>query len=106
GCTRAAREHPLLAGGLPAAFPAATPAAWRGAGRPGAPAAGFFSPALAVADARERASRHSDRQREAEAAHPAAIFTGLQAVHPLTGERVPVFAAEHVLAGYGSGAVM
>ena len=60
----------------------------------------------AVADARERASRHSDRQREADAAHPAGVFTGLDAVHPLTGEHVPVFAAEHVLAGYGSGAVM
>ena len=101
-----APEHPLLDAGLPDAYPDATPPAWRGAGRPGAPAAGFFSPALAVAHAREQASRHSDRRREAEAAHPAGIFTGLDGVHPLTGARVPVFAAEHVLAGYGSGAVM
>ncbi|MBC3764558.1 leucine--tRNA ligase [Neptunicella marina] len=32
--------------------------------------------------------------------------TGLKAIHPLTGESVPVFAANFVLMGYGSGAVM
>jgi leucyl-tRNA synthetase len=101
-----APEHPLLDTGLPRAYPSGTPPQWRGAGRPGAPAGGAPSPADAVATARERASRHSDRQRETAAADPAGVYTGLDAVHPLTGARVPVFAAEHVLAGYGSGAVM
>ncbi len=32
--------------------------------------------------------------------------TGLTAIHPLTGEEVPVWAANFVLMGYGSGAVM
>ncbi|GHD24991.1 leucine--tRNA ligase [Parahalioglobus pacificus] len=32
--------------------------------------------------------------------------TGLKAIHPLTGETVPVWAANFVLMGYGSGAVM
>ena len=32
--------------------------------------------------------------------------TGLFAVHPLTGERVPVWVANFVLMGYGTGAVM
>jgi len=34
------------------------------------------------------------------------IDTGLKAVHPITGDRVPVFIANFVLMGYGSGAVM
>ncbi len=34
------------------------------------------------------------------------VDTGLQAVHPLTGREVPVYAANFVLMGYGSGAVM
>ncbi|HFE32321.1 MAG TPA: leucine--tRNA ligase, partial [Gammaproteobacteria bacterium] len=34
------------------------------------------------------------------------VATGLQAVHPISGERVPVFAANFVLMGYGEGAVM
>ncbi len=32
--------------------------------------------------------------------------TGLQAIHPISGERVPIFTANFVLIGYGSGAVM
>ena len=31
---------------------------------------------------------------------------GIEAIHPLTGERIPVWAANFVLMGYGSGAVM
>src|SRR5919206_3770479 len=80
-----APEHALLDAGLPDAYPAGTPPVWRGAGQGGAPPGGYVTPAAAVAAARERASRHSDRQREAEAAHPAAIYTGIDAVHPLTG---------------------
>lgn len=34
------------------------------------------------------------------------IDTGLKAIHPITGNRVPVFIANFVLMGYGSGAVM
>ena len=32
--------------------------------------------------------------------------TGIQAIHPLTGERLPVWVANYVLMDYGSGAVM
>ncbi len=34
------------------------------------------------------------------------VFTGGSAIHPLTGERVPIWVTNYVLAGYGSGAVM
>ena len=34
------------------------------------------------------------------------VFSGGYALHPLTGERVPIWITNYVLAGYGSGAVM
>src|SRR5262249_39711669 len=33
-------------------------------------------------------------------------FTGAYAMHPLTGERIPIWVADYVLAGYGTGAIM
>ncbi len=41
-----------------------------------------------------------------ETAEKKGVFTGLMAVHPVTGEKVPVWAANFVLMGYGTGAVM
>ena len=53
------------------------------------------------------ACRHMETAAAAlETAEKKGVATGLQAVHPLTGERVPVFAANFVLMGYGEGAVM
>ncbi len=34
------------------------------------------------------------------------VFTGLHAIHPVSGERVPIWVANFVLMGYGTGAVM
>ena len=34
------------------------------------------------------------------------IFTGSYAIHPLTGEKVPVWISDYVIASYGTGAVM
>ncbi len=41
-----------------------------------------------------------------ETAEKKGVATGLMAIHPLTGEEVPVWAANFVLMGYGTGAVM
>jgi leucyl-tRNA synthetase len=41
-----------------------------------------------------------------ETAEKKGIATGLTAIHPITGEQVPVWAANFVLMGYGTGAVM
>lgn len=41
-----------------------------------------------------------------ETAEKKGVATGLMAVHPVTGEQVPVWAANFVLMGYGTGAVM
>ena len=34
------------------------------------------------------------------------VFTGAYALHPLTGERMPIWIADFVLENYGAGAVM
>jgi leucyl-tRNA synthetase len=59
----------------------------------------------AVADYVQRALRKSHAERTA-AAEKSGVFTGRHAVHPFTGERIPIFVADYVLAGYGTGAVM
>lgn len=41
-----------------------------------------------------------------ETADKKGVATGLMAIHPITGEQVPVWAANFVLMGYGTGAVM
>ena len=41
-----------------------------------------------------------------ETAEKKGVATGLMAIHPITGEQVPVWAANFVLMGYGTGAVM
>ncbi|KFN49658.1 leucine--tRNA ligase [Arenimonas composti] len=45
-------------------------------------------------------------EAELETQEKRGIFTGLYAIHPLTGDRVPVWIANFVLMGYGTGAVM
>lgn len=52
-----------------------------------------------------RASRKSEIERTAEGAKDG-VFTGRFAVHPLTGEKVPLWVADYVLAHYGTGVVM
>ena len=93
-----APEHPLLDGELPAEWPPGVPEPWRGDGS----AAG---PADAVAAYRARAANASERQRQMDTERTG-VYTGLDAVHPLTGERVPVLTADYVLMHYGSGAIM
>ncbi len=54
-----------------------------------------------------RGVRSQDRvQREAEGAEKDGRFTGAHAINPFTGERIPVWLANFVLAEYGTGAIM
>jgi leucyl-tRNA synthetase len=53
-----------------------------------------------------KAASKSDRERKAEAEKITAQFTGGYAEHPLSGEKVPIYIADYVLADYGTGAVM
>ncbi len=48
----------------------------------------------------------SDIDRMSTVREKTGVFTGSYAVHPLTGARVPIWAADYVIAGYGTGVVM
>ncbi|GAB6934313.1 leucine--tRNA ligase [Calditerricola yamamurae] len=54
----------------------------------------------------ERMKKLRDFERTAADAEKEGLFTGAYAVHPLTGERVPIWVANYVLMDYGTGAVM
>ena len=60
----------------------------------------------AVEDYVERATRRSERARLAESAEKSGVFSGAYALHPVTGERLPIWIADYVLASYGTGAIM
>ena len=49
--------------------------------------------------------RKTERERMADR-RVSGVFTGAYAVHPFTGEPIPIWIADYVLAGYGTGAVM
>ena len=52
------------------------------------------------------ATRKSDLDRTADAKQKTGVDTGAFAVHPISGERLPIWVADYVLGGYGTGAVM
>jgi len=54
----------------------------------------------------EECRRMQTSEAAMETAEKKGVATGLTAVHPVTGEQVPVWAANFVLMGYGTGAVM
>ncbi|MFV0463019.1 MAG: leucine--tRNA ligase [Nostocoides sp.] len=91
-----APEHPLLEAIVPDTWPAEAPAAWTSA-------AG--TPGEAVAAYARSASRKSDVERQ-ENKDKTGVFTGAYAINPVTGARLPVFLADYVLMGYGTGAIM
>lgn len=62
--------------------------------------------ANAVAAVREAAGRKTERDRMADVKTINGAFTGSFALHPLTGAPLPIWVADYVLAGYGTGAVM
>jgi leucyl-tRNA synthetase len=59
-----------------------------------------------VAAYQAQAARKSERERTEEAKKKTGVFTGAHAVNPVNGERLPVWIADYVLAGYGTGAIM
>lgn len=53
-----------------------------------------------------KAKNRSERERMADVKSVSGAFTGAYVAHPFTGKPVPVWIADYVLAGYGTGAVM
>ena len=50
--------------------------------------------------------KKTERERIAETKTVTGVFSGSYGVNPLTGERVPIWISDYVLAGYGTGAIM
>ncbi|MEU9357371.1 leucine--tRNA ligase [Streptomyces sp. NPDC048301] len=92
-----APEHELVERIIPAAWPEGTHPVWTG---------GHSNPAEAVTAYRKQAAAKSDVERQAEAKDKTGVFTGAYATNPVSGEKVPVFIADYVLMGYGTGAIM
>lgn len=59
-----------------------------------------------VTDYVERAQRLTEIDRLATDKSKSGVFTGSFAQHPITGGQIPIWVADYVLMGYGSGAVM
>ncbi len=53
-----------------------------------------------------QAARQSEVERMVETREKTGVFTGGYVINPLSGERIPVWIADYVLPGYGTGAVM
>jgi leucyl-tRNA synthetase len=60
----------------------------------------------AVEAYKAEAARKSERERMEEGKRKTGVFTGACAVNPVNQERIPVWVADYVLAGYGTGAIM
>jgi leucyl-tRNA synthetase len=96
-----APEHPLVDAILPAAWPQPG----TGEELDGRWTGGAETPAAAIAGYRSVVASRSDLERQ-EARDKTGVFTGAWAVNPVDGEPLPVFVADYVLMGYGTGAIM
>jgi leucyl-tRNA synthetase len=95
-----APEHPLVNAIVPSEWPPGTPSSWKGT-------FGLdVGPADAVARYREFASSKTELERQAEGREKTGVFTGAFAINPTNREPIPVFLADYVLMGYGTGAIM
>jgi leucyl-tRNA synthetase len=92
-----APEHPLVDALTAGAWPAGTDPRWTG---------GAATPAEAVAAYRREASRRSELERQTEGRDKTGVWLGVTAVNPVNGRKLPVFVADYVLMGYGTGAIM
>jgi leucyl-tRNA synthetase len=92
-----APEHPLVDALTAGAWPDGVPPVWTG---------GAGTPGEAVETYRRAASRRSELDRQAGDREKTGVFTGSFATNPVTGGAIPVFIADYVLMGYGTGAIM
>ncbi len=97
-----APEHPIVDSLVPQGdWPDGSKDSWKGAD-----AEASATPKAAVAAYQLAASRKGDVERQTEGRDKTGVFTGSWATNPVTGERIPVFVADYVLMGYGTGAIM
>ncbi|MGV9798383.1 leucine--tRNA ligase [Mycobacterium sp. NPDC003449] len=91
-----APEHPLVERLTAESWPDGVDARWT---------YGADSPAEAVTAYRAAIAAKSDLERQ-ENKTKTGVFLGAYAVNPVNDQRIPVFIADYVLAGYGTGAIM
>jgi len=89
-------EHPLVDAITATEWPNDVPRAWTN---------GAEDPTSAVAAYRAAAAAKTDVERQ-ENKDKTGVFTGAYAVNPVNDESIPVFIADYVLMGYGTGAIM
>ena len=92
-----APEHELVDALVPNVWPAGTKPTWAG---------GHETPGEAVSAYRRFAAAKTEAERTADAKEKTGVFTGAFATNPVNGAQIPVFIADYVLAGYGTGAIM
>jgi leucyl-tRNA synthetase len=91
-----APEHPLVSEIAAAEWLPATDSRWTG---------GAATPTEAIARYRRVAAQRSELERQ-ESRDKTGVFTGAYATNPATGQQIPIFIADYVLMGYGTGAIM
>ncbi|MEU8127907.1 leucine--tRNA ligase [Micromonospora sp. NPDC049049] len=92
-----APEHELVDTLAPVNWPDGTRDAWTG---------GHASPREAVEAYRKAAAAKTDVERQSDTKEKTGVFIGAYATNPVTGGQIPIFIADYVLAGYGTGAIM
>ncbi len=91
-----APEHPLVDELLAERWPDGTPRAWTG---------GAATPAEALAAYRAQVAQMSEYDRTGDR-EKTGVYLGADCLVPTNGARIPIFVADYVLMGYGTGAVM
>jgi leucyl-tRNA synthetase len=91
-----APEHDLVDGLTAARWPEGVDPRWTGAAA---------TPAEAVAAYRRSIAAKSDLERQ-ENKTKTGVFLGTVATNPADGQQIPIFIADYVLVGYGTGAIM
>ncbi|MEV0294423.1 leucine--tRNA ligase [Nocardia sp. NPDC050710] len=92
-----APEHELVDKLTAAAWPEGTDPRWTNEGA--------ATPADAIAAYRKSIAAKTDLERQ-ENKEKTGVFLGTYAVNPANGKSVPIFIADYVLSGYGTGAIM
>ncbi|MFG2050078.1 leucine--tRNA ligase [Micromonospora sp. NPDC048935] len=92
-----APEHELVDALTPDAWPDDARDAWTG---------GHANPRAAVEAYRKAAAAKTDVERQSDTKEKTGVFIGAYATNPVTGGQIPIFIADYVLAGYGTGAIM
>ena len=99
-----APEHPLVEQIIPNTWPPNTPDAWKD------PKPTDSNPSVPPKDAVrayvQKASHKSELERTAETKQKSGVFTGAYAINPVNNEKIPIWVADYVMMGYGTGAIM